>query len=300
MPETAAAETPTAGTPAEPAASLRGFVLRVANPAADASFYQDTFGLTPEPGPQPGWIRVDTGWGQSLFLAPGGGELPVIGDRWEHQGFIPILRTFRVEELTERLDGRGVHWINRPFGYEMRGHALLGYFADPAGQPIGIQQRMSDSVREEDLATLERLAAEAGARKAENGADGAAAYPTGPDAPEVLGIGWVIHQAADIVAAREFYASALGWPMVRGTDGFGYMMTVDPVTILQIAFRGRAKDPGRDLSAEPQLPLLRGDADEIIASVERHGGREVPAFAGLRAFTDPEGHAWLIDSAGTW
>nr|BFE56185.1 hypothetical protein GCM10020063_007110 [Dactylosporangium thailandense] len=250
--------------------ALTAAVLRVADPAADAEFYRRHFDAGITDGPRPGWVAVDTGWDTALLLAPGDADLPVYQDRWERQGVIPILRTWDIDAAVKRLDDAGVTWINRPFEYDMKGHALLGYFHDPAGQPIGLQQRMDDSVREEDLAALARL--------------------DGP-APAVTGIGWVIFQAADIVAARDFYA-ALGWRERRGTEGFGYMMALDEIVTLQIAFRGRAQDPARDLAAEPVLGLLSGvDPDAVVAA----GGTLADGPDGYRAFLDPEGHAWLFE-----
>lgn len=257
--------------------NLRGVLLRVPDPDACRPLYEDVLGCRVDSGPFPGWLTLDTGWGQLLWLAPGGRMLPALTDRWERQGVIPILRTFDLDRLVSAADHAGIRWINRVFNYQMLGTGHLGYLPDPAGQPIGIQARGADSVRAEDTAAEQRRQVEA--------------------AGSTAGLGWLILQAADIDGARDFYARALGWTERRGTKGFGYMHEIDDVTTLQIAFRGRKDDPARDLTFEPAIPVVGGAAavpDGFLA----HGGSVAESpVGGLVAMTDPEGTAWLLDPA---
>ena len=84
--------------------------------------------------------------------------------------------------------------------------------------------------------------------------------------------------------------------MARGTDGFGYMMQIDPLTILQIAYRGITADPGRDLFGEAILPIIQtADLDALRASVEGHGGTAREGIEGYAALADPEGRVWLVE-----
>lgn len=254
---------------------LRGVRQRVTDPAEAASFYVQVLGCTATTGPFDDWMTVDTGWGQALLLAPGGSVGPVLADRWQHQGVIPILRTLDLATAVANLEDAGVAWINEEFSYSMMGTGRLAYFHGPDNQPVGVQVREDDTERDEDHAA---------ARRRER--DGAGL---------VAGIGWTIFQAEDIVAARDFYDDAFGWRLRRGTEGFGYMMGIDDETTLQIAFRGRPEDPTRDVMKDATTGLLRGDADAIVAAAAVHGGSEVPAAHGLRGVVDHEGHAWLID-----
>ena len=67
------------------------------------------------------------GWGQSLFLGPGGQPLAPISDRWLKQSYIPILRTMAVDAEADRLDTEGIGWVNRMLPYSMKGGGRLAY-----------------------------------------------------------------------------------------------------------------------------------------------------------------------------
>ncbi|TAK29548.1 MAG: hypothetical protein EPO21_21235 [Chloroflexota bacterium] len=262
-------------SPANPPA-LRAVLYRVVDVDRVAAFYRDGLGFRVEPAPVAGWQEVQLGWDQSLYLAPGGRQAPPLDDRFDHRGIIPIARTFAVDEEAAEVTRLGAQWINPLFDYDMRGHGRIGYFHDPENRPFGIQQRMKDSVREEDLATIDRIRREGIARW--------------------LGIGWLIFQVTDLHASRDFYASALSWPELRGTEGFGHMMQIDPYTILQIAFKGIIEDPRRDLAAEPMLPILSTrDVPGLLNAIGAHGGMALPGLERFAAFADPEGHVWLVE-----
>ena len=259
---------------------LSAVVLRVQNVEAEGRFYAEQLGCRVGAAAVNGWLAVDVGWGQSLLLAPGGRQRAPLADRWEQRGYIPILKTRDLDGEAARLDAAAVPWVNRLLEYDMRGHGRLSYFHDPENHPIGLQQRMSDSVRDEDLATNRRL-----------GRDPAAAT-------RWLGIGWLICQVVDLHATRDFYVEALGWPVERGTEGFGYMLRVDPYTMLQTAHSGRVLDTARDVFSDDILPVLSATAvDGLLGSVQAHGGFAAGHRDGYAAFVDPEGHAWLVIEA---
>lgn len=263
------------------APTMRGTILKVQDPPADASFFRDSLRCRLEAGPLHGWVTVEVGCGHAFFLAPGGDALPPLSDRWEQQGFIPIFRTFRIEDVVRAVDDAGVRWVNQVFDYQRMGTGRIGYFDGPANHPIGVQQRESDSQRAEDLLATNRS-------REDGGND------------LVRGIGWVIHQAADIVRSRDFYADAFEWPLLRGTEGFGYMMGIDEVATLQIAYRGRIEDSSRDVSADPILGVLRGEPEPLVAAAVSAGGADGGMAHGMRVVLDPEGHAWAIDGDGSW
>jgi predicted enzyme related to lactoylglutathione lyase len=255
---------------------LRGVLYRVSDVDAAAAFFRNVLGAPIGPGPRQGWQAVDVGGGQALWLAPGGRPLPPLHDRWEQRGIIPILKTMAVDDERRNLDQHHVEWINEPFDYDMKGHARLGYFMGPDNQPVGIQQRMADTQREEDLATLAMLR-------------------DLPAMPRWLGIGWLIYQAEDIVGVRDFIQQAFEWPQLRGTEGFGYMLQIAPTVTLQIAFKGQREDPGQDLQGVPILPVLQvANADTLRRRVETYGGTVRDGFDAFDAVADPEGHTWLV------
>jgi hypothetical protein len=263
--------TPRAETP-----FLRAVLYRVSDVASASEFFADVLGCPIGAGPREDWRAVDVGGGQQLWLAPGGRRLPRLADRWEQRGIIPILKTMAVDEERRNLDQHHVSWINEPFDYDMKGRARLGYFLGPDNQPVGIQQRMPDTQREEDLATL-------------------AALRDVPEIPRWLGIGWLIYQAEDIVGVRNFIQQAFEWPELRGTEGFGYMLQIASTVMLQIAFRGQREDPARDLQRVPILPVLQvRDGGALEHQVRAHGGSVLKGFDGFGAVADPEGHAWLV------
>lgn len=256
---------------------LRAALLRVRDVQAEARFYAERLGCAVRPAGIADWLELEVGWEQSLLLAPGGRTLTPIADRWEQQGYIPILKTRDVDREANALDSAGVGWANRMLEYDMRGHGRLAYFLDPEHHPIGMQQRMADTARDEDLVTNHRLDIDPAA------------------ATRWLGIGWLICQVVDLHATRDFYRDAVGWPVERGTEGFGYMHRIDPYTMLQTAFRGRVLDAPRDLSADDVLPVLSApDPDRLLASVRAGGGVVFDGPCGSAAFADPEGHAWLV------
>jgi hypothetical protein len=263
----------TAVSPPQLAATLH----RVQDVDRAGRFFADALGCPLSAGKRPGWLVVDVGNGQALYLAPGGRELPIIEDRWQQQGVIPILKTQAVDAEAAHIDRLGARWVNRPFDYDMKGHGRLGYFLGPDNHPVGMQQRMADSVREEDLATLEWLKDQTPGKR-------------------WLGIGWLIYQAEDIVGVRDFMQQAFGWQQLRGTEGFGYMLQIAPLVMLQIAYRGRTLDPRRDLSSEAVLPVAAtADVDELLRSVRAFGGSLPDNVDGFPVAADPEGHAWLVE-----
>lgn len=259
---------------------LSGVLLRVQDVEAEARFYSEHLGCSIRPAASQGWLQVDVGWGQSFVLAPGGRKLTRLADRWKQQGFIPILKTRELDREAACLEAAGVTWANRLIEYDMKGHGRLAYFHDPENHPIGVQERLSDSIRDEDLVTNRRLESD------------------GTPSPRWLGIGWLICQVVNLHATRDFYVDAVGWPVERGTEGFGNMLRIDPYTMLQTAHSGRLLDSTRDVFRDDVLPVLSvSNVDALLASVRARGGSPVTGQHGYAAFVDPEGHAWLVNES---
>ena len=257
---------------------LSGVRQLVADIAAASAFYEDVLGLHVGDGPRPDWRRVDIGGGQSLFLVAGGTELRELGDRWEQQGVIPILRTTDIDGVVKVVDEAGVQWVNRVFDYQMMGSGRLGYFHGPSNQPVGVQTRLADSFREEDI----------------NFARSALSTESASSSLALHGMGWMIFQTADLDATRRFYVTGFGWGERRGTEGFGNMLAITDVVTLQTAFRGRAEEKSRHLASDPALPVLEGSTDALLARVAAYGGSEGPPVDGCRTILDHEGHGWCV------
>lgn len=278
MSERAAAGGPGAGQPdTAPVVPPRlvGLRLAVREVEQAADFFVGVLGLSTLPGSRPGSLDVPLGEGHRLVLVPGGRDLPLLHDRNEKGGVIPILRTRAVDDLVAGLDKAGVEWVNRPRDYEMMGTGRIAYLHGADHHVLGIQQRLDDSTREEDVAFRRRTGL----------ASASARY-------DLHGIGWMIFQVADINAARVFYADAFSWGERRGSH-LGSMMAITETTILQTWLEGAVQPAGRDLGAEPVLPLVAA-ASDLTSRVLAAGGSRAGEVDGLPSVLDPEGHAWLV------
>lgn len=144
------------GGPALPAGfqNLGWVVFRCVELERELAFYRDVVGLESNShGTRNAMLML--GDVCVLELAMGGSIQPVPSDRAE-VATLPMLRVDDIDAMTARLKAQGVHFVNEPF--DLPG-GRVGYFVDPEGHTVGIHTRSAESMRIEDVAVRERLAA---------------------------------------------------------------------------------------------------------------------------------------------
>jgi catechol 2,3-dioxygenase-like lactoylglutathione lyase family enzyme len=110
---------------------------------------------------------------------------------------------------------------------------------------------------------------------------------------------------ADLVRAREFYGTTLGWPVDHDTEvdaSTHFVQVTPPGSACSIAF-GRGISPMEPGSLKG-LQVVGADAHEALADLRARGVEcsdiDDQPWGRFVYFTDPDGNAWSVQQLPSW
>lgn len=257
-------------------------------------FYRDVLGL-PLYGHTAAWRDWADRGAMFIFRAGGAMELEFLRGEVtadeprvpQDAPIIPLFRTFDIDATLSRLKANDIRVLDDREGPSGR----TVYYAVPGGYVDGLRQAAVGSGDPIDAAA-----------EAEHRAGGAKLNGIAPMPQELLDIGWIQLNVADVSTQVGFYRDVVGLDLLEDRGEQGATLYLGDLGRLELAPGGRVETPVADRALAVDMWMLRvHDMEGFVADLDKAGvrwiNRPFEMTGGVLAyFADPEGHIVGIQS----